>query len=278
MNTKRLTVKDIFDLKGKRQFTEVYCRTPREAIACEAAGIDMVITSERTPDVKSFRAAIPNTFFTIGLSYGDHVNSDDAVRAGFDALRNGADAVYVGYSFEVVERMTKEGIPCVGHVGFIPYKATWFGGFKAVGKTAVDALAVYERTKAYENAGAIGVEMELVPDRVAAEITRRTKILCLSMGSGSRCDGQYLFATDILGDNTGHIPRHAKVYRNFKAEYDRLHDESIAAFREFKTDTDSGVYPAAGNTIAVKDDEFAAFLKSLPKEKQIKKPGRAGKS
>ena len=29
--------------------------------------------------------------------------------------------------------------------------------------------------------------------------------------AGSGTDAQYLFATDILGDNEGHIPRHAKV-------------------------------------------------------------------
>jgi 3-methyl-2-oxobutanoate hydroxymethyltransferase len=263
MNTKKLTVKDIFDLKGKRQFTEVYCRTLDEARACEAAGIDLVITSEKSHDAQKFRAAIPHTFFTIGLAWGDHVNADQAIRGGFDALRNGADAVYAGYSFEIIERMAKEGIPVVGHVGFIPYKASWFGGFKAVGKTTESAMAVYERTKAYENAGAIGVEMELVPHKVAAEITRRVKILCLSMGSGNQCDGQYLFATDILGDNTGHIPRHAKVYRDFKAEYARLHQESISAFSEFKADVDNGAYPAKTHTIEIKEDEFARFMDAL---------------
>ena len=263
MATKKLTVKDIFDLKGKRQFTEVFCRTPLEAAACEAAGIDMVMVSGRNLDLKAFRDATPNMFLSFGLVFGDHVNADQAIRAGFDALRDGADAVYAGYSFEVVERMANEGIPVVGHVGFIPYKATWFGGFKAVGKTADDALKVYERTKAYQDAGAIGVEIELVPHKIAAEITKRVKILCLSMGSGNQCDGQYLFATDILGDNTGHIPRHAKVYRNFKAEYERLHQESIAAFSEFKADTDSGAYPAKEHAIEVKDDEYEKFVAAL---------------
>ena len=263
MITKKLTVKDIFDLKGKRQFTEVFCRTPLEAAACEAAGIDMVIVSGRGIDLKAYRDAIPRTFLSFGLPFGDHASGDEAVRAGFHALNAGADAVYAGYSFEVVERMAKEAIPVIGHVGFIPYKATWFGGFKAVGKTADDALKVYKRTQDYENAGAIGVEVELVPHKIAAEITKRVKILCLSMGSGNQCDGQYLFATDILGDNTGHVPRHAKVYRNFKAEYERLHTESIAAFAEFKTDTDNGAYPAKEHVIALKDDEYEKFMAAL---------------
>jgi len=60
--------------------------------------------------------------------------------------------------------------------------------------------------------------MEVVPDRVAAEISKRTSMLVLSMGGGAGCDCQYLFAEDILGMHDGHYPRHSKRYRNFLAE------------------------------------------------------------
>jgi 3-methyl-2-oxobutanoate hydroxymethyltransferase len=259
----KLTVKDIFDLKGKRQFTEVYVSTPAEASACEAAGIDMIVTSERN-DVKAIRAAAPNTFFTIGfIGSSDYATADDAVRFGFKALSNGADAIYAGVSLKSVEAMANEAIPVVGHVGFIPYKSSWFGGFKAVGKTADAALKVYKRTLAYQEAGAIGVEMEIVPHQIASEISKRVKIMVLSMGSGTGCDGQYLFATDILGTNTGHVPRHAKTYRNLKAEYERLHQETIAAFAEFKADVDSGEYPQANHVVEAKDEEYQKFLEKL---------------
>jgi 3-methyl-2-oxobutanoate hydroxymethyltransferase len=260
---KKLTVKDLFDLKGKRQFTEVYVSTPAEASACEVAGIDMIVTSENN-EVKAIRAAAPNTFFTIGfINSGEYVNADEAIRNGCKAMNNGADAVYAGVSLKSVEAMANEAIPVVGHVGFIPYKSTWFGGFKAVGKTAEDALKVYQRTLAYQEAGAIGVEMEIVPHQIASEISKRVKILVLSMGSGTGCDGQYLFATDILGTNTGHVPRHAKVYRNLAAEYDRLHKETIAAFADFKADVDESGYPEAGHVIVAKDEEYQKFLKAL---------------
>ena len=159
--------------------------------------------------------------------------------------------------------MASEGIPVVGHVGFVPYKSTWFGGFKAVGKTADEALKVYEATLAYQDAGAIAVEMEIVPHLVAAEISKRVAILVIGMGSGTGCDGQYLFATDILGDNEGHVPRHAKTYRDFKREYARLHQESIAAFREFHDDVQRGVYPAPDQLVQIKDEEYARFVAAL---------------
>jgi 3-methyl-2-oxobutanoate hydroxymethyltransferase len=164
---------------------------------------------------------------------------------------------------DMVEAMAREYIPVVGHVGLVPYRSTWFGGFKAVGKTAVDALQVYQRTVDYQNAGAIGVEIEIVPHKVAAEISKRVEILLIGMGSGTGCDAQYLFSTDILGDNEGHVPRHAKVYRDFKSEYKRLYQESIDAFREFKQDVDSGAYPAPNNMLGIADDEFKAFMKGL---------------
>ena len=259
---RKLTVKDLFALKGQRQLTEIYVRTPKEAAACEAAGIDLIITAERS-DCSEIRKAAPNTFLTIGLIYGDYTSPAEAIKGGFHALRLGADAVYCGSSLQFVEALANEGIPVVGHVGFIPYKSTWFGGFKAVGKKADEALQVYQRTLDYQNAGSIGVEIEIVPHKVAAEISRRVKILLIGMGSGTGCDAQYLFSTDVLGDNEGHIPRHAKVYRDFKSEYQRLHQESIAAFREFKEDVASGVYPAPRQLIEIQDEEYARFLAGL---------------
>lgn len=258
----KLTVKDLFALKGTRQMTEVYVRNAKEAAACDAAGIDMIITSERS-DTQAIRAAAPNTFLTIGQVYGDYTSAPEAVGSAFRALRNGADAVYSGSSLAFVKAIADEGIPVVGHVGFVPYKSTWYGGFKAVGKTAAEALKVFELTLAYQEAGAIAVEMEIVPEKIAAEISRRVNLIVIGMGSGSGCDAQYLFSTDILGDNEGHVPRHAKVYRDFKREYARLQQESIAAFREFKTDVDSGIYPAANHKIGIQDDEYAKFLDAL---------------
>ena len=43
---KKLTIKDLFDLKGKRKLTEVHPANEEECRACEAAGIDMLIVEE----------------------------------------------------------------------------------------------------------------------------------------------------------------------------------------------------------------------------------------
>ena len=148
-------------------------------------------------------------------------------------------------------------------MGLIPSKATWTGGFKAVGKTAKSALAVFEHVKALEEIGVFGVELEVVPDRVALEISKRTNLVLLGMGAGPYADAQYLFAEDVLGYTRGHKPRHAKTYRDFRSELDRLQEERIAAFAEFKADVDTGAYPAADHSVTIKDDEFDAFVRGL---------------
>jgi len=125
---------------------------------------------------------------------------------------------------------------------------------------ARSALAVQR----LEAAGAVGAELEVVPDRVATEICRRTSLIMLSMGSGRGGDAQYLFAEDVLGYTRGHLPRHAKVYRNFRSEYERLQLERIAAFKEFRADVETGAYPEEKHLVPIADAEFEAFMKGLP--------------
>ena len=264
---KKLTLKDLREAKGNRPLVQVFVRTPREAAACEEAGIDMLVAAElhegQTSDYVGIRKAAPNTFLTIGIAVNTYPGQVEALRAAYRMMNHGADAIYCGYGFDTVKTLADEYVPVVGHVGLVPYRNSWFGGMKAVGKTSTEALEIWRLTKRYEEAGAFAVEMEVVPTPVATEITKRTSMLVVGMGAGRHCDVQYLFSTDVLGDNEGHIPRHSKVYRNFKAEYARLHRESIGAFRELKRDVDSGAYPEARHEVSIAKRELDAFMKGL---------------
>ena len=57
----------------------------------------------------------------------------------------------------------------------------------------------------------------------------------------------------MLGYTRGHQPRHAKVYRNFRAEYDRLQQERIAAFKEFRADVEPRRYPEEKHLVPIAD-------------------------
>lgn len=265
----KLTVKDLFEAKGKRHLTQVFVRNPTEAQACEEADIEMLVAAElhegRTSDYAAIRRAAPNTFLTIGLAVNTYPGVIEVLRNAYRLMSVGADAIYCGQGFETVAALAAEHIPVVGHVGLVPYRNTWFGGMKAVGKTGAEAIEIWERTKRYEDAGAIAVEMEVVPTDVATEITKRTKMLVIGMGAGPHCDVQYLFSTDVLGDNEDHVPRHSKLYRDFKSEYARLYRESVSAFKELRNDVVTGAYPMPANEVSIENKELDAFLAALKK-------------
>ena len=65
-------------------------------------------------------------------------------------------------------------MPVVAHVGLIPSYITWTG-WRAVGKTATEARAVWDHVKQLEAIGCFGAELEVVPDRLGAVISRRTR-------------------------------------------------------------------------------------------------------
>jgi 3-methyl-2-oxobutanoate hydroxymethyltransferase len=258
--TARLTVADIRAAKGKRQFTMVRTTTWDELEAAEAAGVDMVsVPPEMVVDPK-FRSVAPTIFAVPGMNFYDLAEGDDFTRWAFRMLRASADAVYCSAGLPTIRRLAEDNVPVIGHIGLVPSRRTWTGGFKAVGKTADSALGVLRAARALEGAGAFGAEIEVVPADMAAEIAKRTSLFLVSMGAGTGGDAQYLFAEDMLGENTGHVPRHAKVYRNFAAEYARLQQERIDAFGEFVADVASGAYPEPRHLVGTDAAELERFI------------------
>ena len=234
---KKLTVKDILDSKGKNKLAEVYTHYSYEAEACELAGIDMIISSENN-DVISIRNAAPNTFFTVGLQYGIHLNEYEIINRAFYHLKNGADAIYCPQSERYIKALSDEGIPVVGHTGFIPYKSTFYGGFRAFGKTSKEANKIFDQTKRIQYAGAFAVEIEIVPKKVGEFNEARiivknnqvehwlngTKILNYEHGSddvkGLIANSKFASMPLFAKENTGHIglQHHGEEvwYRNIK--------------------------------------------------------------
>ena len=266
MPKKKPSLADIRANKGKYQYSKLHVDNWDEIVAAEAAGIDMLSVPVDLLTNPRYREAAPTVFTFAGLSlYDQEGTTDGFLRWGYQMLRAGADAVYCPTSYANVRRMADEGIPIIGHVGLIPSKCSWTGGFKAVGKTAESAMQVWDMVRRYEDAGAFGVEIEVVPPDIAAEISQRTSLFMISMGSGTGCDAQYLFTCDVLGETAGHIPKHAKVYRHFAAERARLQQERIAAFKEYHRDVQSSAFPEPAQVIQALLGEFDKFKAMLAK-------------
>ncbi len=257
---KKLTVKEILSLKGKRKLSEVYTHNSLEAEACESAGIEMIVSSELN-DIEGIRKAAENTFLTVGLPYGKYLNEYGIVKRSFELLKIGADAIYCPQSPKLIKAIADEGIPVVGHSGFIPYKSTLYGGFRAFGKTATEAKKIYDQCIILRDAGVFAIEIEIVPSKVAELISKNIDVFMIGMGSGLGCDAQYLFAEDILGYNEGHIPRHAKIYSDISQDYKRIKEKSKVAFEEFKNDVGSEKYPSKEHDINIDAEEYNSFSK-----------------
>jgi 3-methyl-2-oxobutanoate hydroxymethyltransferase len=242
---KKYTVYDLQQLKGKRCLTHVHVKSPEEAAAAEQAGVDLMSCSFDSPEAQArlplLVAAAPNSFLSTATPHG-LASPEGAIRVAFRALELGASSVYCSASPFIVEAMARERIPVVGHLGMVPRHVTWTG-YRAIGKTVEEARELYRRMKELESAGAYAAELEVVPHNLARWLCSQTKMILMSLGSGTGCDTQFLFSDDILGDYSERLPRHAKAYRNFLAENRRLQQERIAAFSEYIDDVKEGRFP-----------------------------------
>ena len=274
MIKKKLTVKNFLQAKRIRQLSVIAVRNIEEALAAEEAGVDMICATHDAPDqgifssfdeLKRIREAAPSCFMQSGgpiLPKSEY----EAIKFALKYLSIGVDCVYGGLLSEKwIRAMRKEHIPINSHVGLVPGKQTWIGGYRAIGKTSTEAIELLEKTLSLQDAGVIAVELEVVPTKVAKIITEKVNILTISMGSGSHCDGQYLYGNDILGYTEGHIPRHAKIYRNFKNEFNKLQDQRIEAFKEFHDDTIKKKFNDHKINVDINYSEFEKFLKQSEK-------------
>ena len=274
MSRKKLTVYDYLQCKGKRQLSVMFVHSEDEAAAAEEAGIDMICTSHDAPqfgiynsfdELKRIRKAAPTCFMQSGGAV--RVASEyEAMKLSHKYLDIGADVIYGGnWSYKWIRALREEFVPINSHVGLVPGNATWIGGFVAQGKTADKAIRILEHTLELQDAGVIGVELEVVPPKVAEVVTQKVDIMTLSMGSGSGCDGQYLFANDVLGYTKGHIPRHARIYKDFKKEHEKLQKERVDAFKSFHEDTINKKFDDPKITVGIEDKEYEKFLKLAEK-------------
>ena len=256
-----VTVADIVELKAQgKQLAQVTASTPAEAAAAEAAGIEMVVCmSDFVPAV---RAGSKRVFLTAAIDFSGAVTTDDLLRDAYAALNAGADAVITARGLDGVRRLAHEDIPVMGHLGFIPKKSTLFGGVRAVGRTAPEALTLWRKFQELEDAGAFAVECELIPAEVMREIHARTGLATISLGSGPHADVQFLFTNDICGESE-RLPRHARVYADLASMQRAMDAERVRALSAFRADVTSGAFPSEAEVSKIAPAELDGFRSGL---------------
>ena len=195
------------------------------------------------------------------MPFGTYEASDeDAVHNAVRFVKEGgADVVKLegaGPSLSRVRALTGAGIGVMGHVGLTPQSATVLGGFKAQGRTSVQALRLYEDALALERAGCFAVVLEAVPEAVAARITEALTVPTIGIGAGAVTDGQVLVYHDLLGLYEGRAPRFVKRYAD-------LATEIRGALERYAADVREQRFPEKQHTYSIPDEELADFESEL---------------
>jgi 3-methyl-2-oxobutanoate hydroxymethyltransferase len=198
---------------------------------------------------RAVRRGVQRALVVVDLPFLTYqVSVEDALRnAGRVMKETGAGAVKLeGGSesiAETVAALVRSGIPVMGHLGFTPQSVNVLGGFRVQGRDLAAAERMIEEAQRLEAAGAFSLVLELVPGRLAAEITSAVTIPTIGIGAGAGCDGQVLVLPDMLGLNRDFKPRFLRTFAD-------LGEQASAAVRSYVGAVKNGEYPTDEHTFA----------------------------
>ena len=276
--TAKLTIPDLWGMiETGTPLSMITCYDYPSARLIDAAGVDIVLVGDSVAmTVLGYPTTLPATMdmmvvfaeavargcqrsFVLGdMPYMTYqVSVQEAIRnAGRFMAEAGVDGVKLEGGRNMVDAVrgiVRAGIPVMGHLGLTPQSASAIGGYKVQGRSAESALALLDDALALEQAGVFAILLELLPARVAEEITRKIAVPTISIGSGEGCSGHCQIYHDAVGMFEAFTPRHAKRY----AEVSATLREALARFnREIK----ERVYPGPEHSFKIGAEELRAFL------------------
>jgi len=211
---------------------------------------------------QAVRRGTPNAWLIGDMPYMSYQASvESAIRnAGRFMAEAACDSIKLEGGIEMADRMAgiiAAGIPAMGHLGLTPQSVSALGGFRVQGKGARQAKKIIDDAKALEQAGAFGVLLEMVPDRVCQLITERAEhCLIISLGSGPHAHGQLLIYHDMFGLYPRFKPRMAKVF----GEAGKV---ILDGLQQYVKEVTERSFPQPENWFGMGDDEYNELLEML---------------
>ncbi|MEM0991161.1 MAG: 3-methyl-2-oxobutanoate hydroxymethyltransferase [Pseudomonadota bacterium] len=222
-----------------------------------AMSVDQMIDHTR-----AVRRGAPNTFCLVSMPYGSYATPDIAVTNAVRMMKeSGAAAVKLQGGREmahIIKAVADAGVPVMSHVGLLPHRVHMAGGFKMQGRTAEDALKIIDNAKAIEEAGAIGLEIEAVPEEVGRAVDEAVSIFTFSIGAGSAGTCQLLNGYDLIGSFDSFKPKFAKRYGN-------VAEVATQAMADYAADVRAGTFPDADHAYKMNEDEARKLAALLTK-------------
>ena len=273
------SVLDIKKMKNARKISAVTCYDYTLAVLCEKAGIDILLVGDSAGMVMlGYENTIPVTMqqmctFTSAVSRAKNdsllvadlpfmsyqSSISDALRNSGRLIKAGADAVKLEGGAEIaktISAIVDIGIPVMGHIGLQPQTAILSEGYKVQARDSEAAMNLINDAKRIEEAGAFAITLEMTSHQVAEIISKKISIPTIGIGSGAGCDGQVLVLQDLLGMYDKIKPKFAKRYMN-------LQKDIIESLCQYKTEVQSGVFPAKENCFSMNQDELEKLREKI---------------
>jgi 3-methyl-2-oxobutanoate hydroxymethyltransferase len=260
------TVADLRALKGSgRTLSMANPANNDELRACVEAGIDLFVVG--ADQMKDVRDIAPTHFTGAGSTWAQFGSDDEIVAHAYETMRDGADMYYTLRSFDVMERMAKDGIPVQSHIGLIPTFSHLCGGLRAWGRTADEAMQIFATLKRMEDVGVFAVEAECIAEEVLAAVNTKTTVVTFSLGSGNAGDAIFSFVADICGEASEEErpPKHAYAFGDVGRLHKQIHEERVAALGQFHTEVSARKFPYPETNIGMHKGEHDQFLEALDK-------------
>jgi 3-methyl-2-oxobutanoate hydroxymethyltransferase len=138
---------------------------------------------------------------------------------------------------DAIRAMVDAGIPTIAHIGLRPQSVHALGGYRV----QKDGERLMRDALAAQNAGAFAIVIECVPAELALEVTNKLHTPTIGIGAGAGCDGQVLVTNDMLGWNSGYIPK-------FVRQFADLQTRAAQAVADFRNQVRDGGFPGPKET------------------------------
>jgi 3-methyl-2-oxobutanoate hydroxymethyltransferase len=273
MSETKVTIQDILALKGKRKITMLTAYDYPGAAIIDKAGIDMILVGDSLANVvlgldsttkvgmpemlhhaKAVTRAVTRALVVGDMPYESYqVDPQECVRNARrfidEAKCHAVKLEWFQECLQVTQKIVKDKISVMGHIGLTPQTADKIGGFKVQGKDAEAARRLLEQAKALEKAGCFALVLECIPDKIAQMITQTLGIPTIGIGAGLNCDGQVLVTHDLLGLFERFTPKFVKKYINLSPLISK-------AVQEYRDEVTQGKFPGPEHSFSIKDEEL----------------------
>lgn len=162
------------------------------------------------------------------MSYG---TLEQGLASARSVMQAGAQLVKIEgdeWLIPLIESLSQQGVPVCAHLGLTPQAVNKLGGYKVQGRDEAKADAMVQHALRLEAAGADLILLECVPSELGKRITDAVQVPVIGIGAGADTDAQVLVVYDMLGMNTGYVP---KFVKNFMTD-GRTIAQAIQAYAE----------------------------------------------